>query len=408
MPTAVVVGAGIGGLAVAGALARHDWNVTLIERADRLNADQAGLLLWPSGVSALQRLGLAGGLDAIASPVRDRGVRRPDGSWLVRPAEVAADAETPLVVRRADLHDALVAGLGRRVDIRTGVRVEAAQVAPSAPPTVLGGGQTWQGDLVVGADGVDSAIRRRLAPEATVVSAGCTAWRALIPWYRAAGLVELLGRQSVGASGGETVGGGHRFRYAVVGHRGSVSSSSHGGIYWTATVPGAARPESPDAQLALLRRWFGEWHAPIGDLIAATGPADLIQHEVGELWPVPRTFAVRAGSGGYALVGDAAHAMSHHLGTGACLALEDAAALVESVGPAGAGRAGDAAGVPAALDRYAHRRRRDVIRIGRQSRRVGAALATTRTSVRERDAAIGRAPGPFGRASQALRGLRRP
>jgi 2-polyprenyl-6-methoxyphenol hydroxylase-like FAD-dependent oxidoreductase len=173
-------------------------------------------------------------------------------------------------------------------------------------------------------------------------------------------------------------------------------------------VPGAARPESPDAQLALLRRWFADWHDPIGSLIAATGPADLIQHEVGELWPVPRTFAVRAGSGGYALVGDAAHAMSHHLGTGACLALEDAAALVESVGPAGSGHAGDVASVPAALDRFAQRRRRDVIRIGRQSRRVGAALATTRTSVRERDAAIGLAPGPLGRASQALRGLRRP
>jgi 2-polyprenyl-6-methoxyphenol hydroxylase-like FAD-dependent oxidoreductase len=404
--TAIVVGAGIGGLAVAGALARRDWNVTLVEQSDRLSADQAGLLLWPSGVAALRRLGLAGGLDAIASPVHDRGVRRPDGGWLVRPDEVAAGTDTPLVVSRADLHDALVAGLGNRIDIRTGVTVQAAHVPPSAPPTVVGGGTTWQADLIVGADGVDSAVRRRLAPESTVVSAGCTAWRALIPWYRASGLVELRGQQLVGATGGETVGGGHRFRYAILGHRGSAGASSHGGIYWTATVPGAARPESPQSQLALLRRWFVDWHAPIGDLIAATGPADLIQHAVGELWPVPRTFAVHAGSGGYALIGDAAHAMSHHLGTGACLALEDAAALVESVGPSGAAR-GRAAGLPAALDRYAQQRRRDVMRIGRQSRRVGAALATTRASVRERDAALGLAPGPLGRASQALRGLRR-
>jgi 2-polyprenyl-6-methoxyphenol hydroxylase-like FAD-dependent oxidoreductase len=120
---------------------------------------------------------------------------------------------------------------------------------------------------------------------------------------------------------------------------------------------------------------------------------------VGELWPVPRSFAVRAGAGGYALIGDAAHAMSHHLGTGAGLALEDAAALVDAVG--------DGTDLPAALGRYAGRRR-DVVRIGRQSRRVGAALATSRTSVRERDAAIGFAPGPLGRASQALRALRRP
>ena len=204
--------------------------------------------------------------------------------------------------------------------------MQAAHVPPSAPPTVVGGGQTWQVDLVVGADGVDSAIRRRLAPEATVVSAGCTAWRALIPWYRAAGLVESLGRQSVGASGGETVGGGHRFRYAVVGHRGSPSSSSHGGIYWTATVPGAARPESPDASAgpaaALVRRLALPDRRPDrGDRAGRSDPARGRRTLAGAAH-------VRNGAGraGYALVGDAAHAMSHHLGTGACLALEDAAA----------------------------------------------------------------------------------
>ena len=65
MPSAIVVGAGVGGLAVAGALARRDWSVTLLERDDRLDADRAGLMLWPSGVAALRRLGLAGGLDRV-------------------------------------------------------------------------------------------------------------------------------------------------------------------------------------------------------------------------------------------------------------------------------------------------------------------------------------------------------
>jgi 2-polyprenyl-6-methoxyphenol hydroxylase-like FAD-dependent oxidoreductase len=404
MPTAVVVGAGIGGLAVAGALARRDWGVTLLERNARLDADHAGLMVWPSGVAALDRLGLAGGLDGIASPAPARGVRRPDGAWLVRPDEIDTRAGGPVVMRRIDLHDALVAGLGQRVDIRTGTAVRTVRLCGSAVPAVSDATTTWEADLVVGADGVDSVVRRRLVPEASVVSAGCTAWRAFIPWYRATDLMEMLDPLPSGAAGGETVGGGHRFRYALLAHRGSSGASAQGGIYWTATVPGAARPESADAQLALLRRWFADWHAPIGALIAATGPEDVIQHEVGELWPVPRAFAFHAGRGGYALIGDAAHAMSHHLSTGACLALEDAAALIDAVG-AGSGPNGMA--LQSALDRYAHARRRDVVRIGRQSRRVGAALATTRASARERDAALGLAPGPLGRASQALRSLRR-
>ncbi|HKE65109.1 MAG TPA: NAD(P)/FAD-dependent oxidoreductase [Micromonosporaceae bacterium] len=403
MPSAVVVGAGIGGLAVAGALARRDWAVTILESNARLDADRAGLMLWPSGVEALRRLGLAGGLDAIASPIAARGVCRPDGSWLVRPDEVEVGAGPPVVVRRVDLHDALVAGLGSGIDVRTGVTVRGVRMSATSAPAVSDAATTWEADLVVGADGITSAVRRRLAPEATVVPAGCTAWRAFIPWYRGTALMESLNRPSVGARGGETVGAGHRFRYAVLEHRGSSGASAQGGIYWTATVPGAARPESADAQLALLRRWFADWHAPIGALIAATAPDDVIQHAVGELWPLPRAFAFHAGRGGYALIGDAAHAMSHHLGTGACLALEDAAALVEAVGGGpSAGRA-----LQSGLDRYAHGRRRDVARIGRQSRRIGAALATSRASARERDAVLGVAPGPFGRASQALRSLRR-
>jgi 2-polyprenyl-6-methoxyphenol hydroxylase-like FAD-dependent oxidoreductase len=427
VPSAIVVGAGVGGLAVAGALARRDWSVTLLERDDRLDADRAGLMLWPSGVAALRRLGLAGGLDAIASPVAGRGVRRPDGGWLVRPDEVDGGA-APVVVRRVDLHDALVAGLGSRVDVRTGVTVSGVGISGSSVPAVSDGTSTWQADLVVGADGVHSAVRRRLAPEAIVISAGCTAWRAFIPWYRATALMESLERLPAGAHGGETVGGGHRFRYALLQHRGSSGASAQGGIYWTATVPGAARPESADAQLALLRRWFADWHAPIGALIGATGPDDVIQHTVGELWPLPRSFAFpaatrsdaarrhgsapmrsdaakrrdSAGRGGYALIGDAAHAMSHHLGTGACLALEDAATLVEQV----AGDLATGGDLQTALDRYAHGRRRDLVRIGRQSRRVGAALATTKPA-RERDAALGLVPGPLGRASQAFRSLRR-
>ncbi len=406
MGSAVVIGAGIGGLAVSGALARAGWQVTLLERNDRLRGDHAALLIWPNGVAALQKLGLAGGLDAISSPVLDRGIRRPDGQWLVRPEEVDAGAGAPVVVHREDLHDALVAGLGDRIDIRTGVGVRTVRTSATLA-SVSDGTSSWEADLLIGADGVDSVVRRRLAPESTVVSAGCTAWRAVIPWYRASDLVDLLARQGGGSAGdaptgGELVGGGHRFRWAVMGSRGSAGASMRGGIYWAATVPGAARPESPAAQLALLRRWFAEWHAPVGALIGATDPDDLIQHPIGELWPIPRAFAYPAGQGGYALIGDAAHAMAHHLGHGACLALEDAAELAATVRNVAPGPT-----LSGALTGYSQARRAQVVRIGRQSRRVGAVLTSSRAPSRTRDAAMGLTPGIVGRASHALRGLRR-
>jgi 2-polyprenyl-6-methoxyphenol hydroxylase-like FAD-dependent oxidoreductase len=400
MRSAVVVGAGVGGLAAAGALARDGWQVTLLERGDRLRGDNAALLIWPNGLRAMHALGLGGGLGAVASPAPVRGIRRPGGQWLVQPDDVTGDDDdATVVVHREDLHDALVAGLGGKIDIRTGVAVRVVRGTPGDRPAVGDGKTTWEADLVVAADGVESIVRRRLAPESSVVAAGCAAWRAVIPWYRAPKLPDG------GTTGGETLGAGHRFRYALLGERGATSGSNRGGIYWAATVPGAVRPEPAAVQLGLLRRWFADWHAPIGDLLAATEPGDLIQHTVAELRPIPRSFSYLAGPGGFVLLGDAAHAMSHHLSQGACLALEDAATLRSAVHDAVPGRT-----LADALTGYTRGRRPRVARIVRQSRRVGAVYsANSSFAVRARDAALGLAPGRLlGRPSAAARQWRPP
>jgi 2-polyprenyl-6-methoxyphenol hydroxylase-like FAD-dependent oxidoreductase len=400
MRSAVVIGAGVGGLAAAGALARTGWQVTLLERGDRLRGDNAALLIWPNGVRALQALDLGAGLGAIASPAPSRGIRRPTGQWLVQPDDTGGyDADASVVVHREDLHDTLVAGLGEKIDIRTGVQVRTVRCVPGEQPSVGDGKNTWQADLVVAADGVDSVVRRRLAPESSAVAAGCAAWRAVIPWYRAPKLPDATG------NGGETLGAGHRFRYALLGERGSAGTSTRGGIYWAATVPGASRPEPPAMQLSLLRRWFAGWHAPIGDLLAATEPGDLIQHPVAELRPMPRAFAFPVGPGGFVLLGDAAHAMSHHLSQGACLALEDAATLQALLHEAIPGRT-----LAAGLEEYTHVRRPRLVRILRQSRRVGAVYSANSTLVvRARDAALGLTPNRLlGRASATVRQWRPP
>jgi len=397
MRSAVVVGAGIGGLAIAGALARTGWQVTLLERNDRLRGDSAALMIWPNGIRALHALGLGGGLGTIGTPAPSRGIRRPGGQWLVQPDQ-SQDEDEPdgaMVVHREDLHDTLVAGLGDRIDIRTGVAVRTVHAAAGDLPAVGDGRTTWTADLVVAADGVDSVVRRRLAPESTAVAAGCAAWRAVIPWYRAPK------PPTDAATGGETLGHGHRFRYAVLGER---TASPGGGIYWAATVPGAYRPEPPPAQLTLLRRWFADWHFPIGDLLAATEPEDLIQHATAELRPIPRSFAFPAGPGGFALLGDAAHAMSHHLGQGACLALEDAATLRALLIEAAPGKS-----LVHALEEYSVQRRPRVARIIRQSRRVGAVYAANGNLViRARNAALGLTPRLLGRAGAVARQWRPP
>ncbi|WP_027345312.1 FAD-dependent monooxygenase [Hamadaea tsunoensis] len=381
MGQAVVVGAGVGGLAAAGALARNGWRVTLLEQGDRLRADPAALLIWPNGVRALRSLGLADGLDSIATAVPQGGVRRSDGSWLVQPGAAAALSPrvSPVVVHREDLHDALIARLTATLDVRTGITVTQVRTAPGERPAVTDGRSSWEADLVIGADGVQSAVRRAIAPEAAVVSSGYAAWRAVIPWYRA----PMLGPDVT--LGAEILGGEYRFVAASLGDRGSAGASSRGGIYWQATVAGAARPEAPATQLALLRRWFERWPAPVSELLAATEPGDLVQHDGREISPVLTEFGLAAGTGGVILAGDAAHGMAHHLAQGACLAFEDVATLVTL---ANGTQPGD--GLRAAVHAYSRARVPRSAAVARQTRRVGAVLAPRgRLGTRARDAAFG-------------------
>lgn len=374
MYSAVVVGAGVGGLAIAGALGRAGWRVTLLEQADRLRAAPAALFLWPNAVEALRSLGLAGGLEAIGTPVPAGGIRRPDGQWLAQPGAVTGP--NPVVVHAEDLHDALIAGLNDRIEIRNGVKIRSVQLRQGERPEVGDGKTTWDAELIVAADGANSVIRSRLAPRSMAVSSGYAAWRAVIPWYRAP---ELPHDPSLLA--GQTIGGGYRFQAASLGHRGSSGASSRGGIYWTATVAAAARPESPATQLTLLRRWFAGWHAPIGDLLAATEPDDLYQQDGRQVRPIPDDLTFTGGLGGFVLLGDAAHAMPHHLTQGAGLALEDAATLKALVGTGGAA-------LDQAIRSYSHERGQRIAQVARQTQRVSAIFSPPRgaffTRTRER------------------------
>ncbi|MBN1171399.1 MAG: FAD-dependent monooxygenase [Micromonosporaceae bacterium] len=383
MRTAIVVGAGIAGLATAGSLARTGWKVTLLERDDRVRPGRGAFVLWPNGVHALRALGLADGLDGIATPVPPSGIRRPNGQWLIQPGRTRmATGERPLIVHREDLHDAFIAGLGDQVDLRSGTTIRTAR--PRADrPAVSDGKTIFEADLVVAADGAHSAIRPRLVPESVFVTAGYAAWRAFIPGYRVPKLPADI------PASGETLGGGHRFVHTLLGERGAAAGgTSRAGIAWVATAPGALRPEPPQMQLSLLRRWFAGWPAPTGDLLAATEPDDLVQDDVGELRPIPPSLAFTNPTGGYVLVGDAGHAMTHYLDQGACLALEDAATLHQTVRDAIPGRT-----LSQAIEDYSRLRRPRVVKVAARSRRIGSVLLGSSAGglgLRARNVAMGR------------------
>lgn len=339
--TAVVVGGGIGGLATAVALRHRGWRVEVCERASEFTEIGAGLSLWPNALHALATLGLADRVKEVGAAesgavVRDRAGRRLAG---IGNAEIERRFGAPLtVVHRADLvrvlAGALPEGTLRPSTTVTGLRDDGDTVLVEHDRGSL------RADLVVGADGLHSTVRRHRWPGARPPRyAGYTAWRMI-----AGSLPEPVG------GGVETWGRGERFGFIPL---------PGGRVYCFATASVPPGGSAPDGERAELCRRFGRWPEPIPSLLE-TVPADgVLRHDIHDLPPLP-AYA----DGRVALLGDAAHAMTPDLGQGACQALEDAVVLAGCVDPA--------RDVPAALTRYDRLRRPRTQFVVRRSARMGA------------------------------------
>jgi 2-polyprenyl-6-methoxyphenol hydroxylase-like FAD-dependent oxidoreductase len=370
MREAIIVGGGIGGLCAALALRRAGVAATVYEAAPGPRTEGAALSLWPNAIRALDRLGVGAAVRALGVPDPYGGrIATPRGRTLAAASaeSIAARFGAPvLVVGRAELGAALAAALPAGA-IRYGLPLDAYSWHGAGPVIArFVGGERVRADLLVGADGLGSTVRRLLHPQVAPRYAGYTAWRAVVPFDHAR--VPLWG---------EVWGRGARFGLAPVGRD---------RVYYFATrdaPPGTDRASTPAGRHTELLRHFGTWVAPIPALLAATDPAAILQDDIMDLPSLPRW-----GAGPVTLLGDAAHAMTPNLGQGGCQAIEDAVQLGVCLR--------EASGVSAALRAYEAARRPRTAWLQGLSRRAGwVGQWSHPLAVATRDLAITAVPAPL-------------
>ncbi len=351
----IIAGAGIAGLTAALAFAVRGYSVRIFERSSSLDDTGAGIQLSPNATRILDRLGVLHAL--LPAAVRPSAVILRDASSLAELARVPLGRSGEqrwrapyLTVHRADLQSALIAHVAREpaIELVTGAHVRDAVLHPhGVTVSVDTGGRTVpaKGFLLVGADGVWSALRGLAGGKATSQFSGELAWRRTIRAESPAAksLVDI------GVAGAVTAflrSGFHLVAYPV---------RSGTALNLVAFTGGAAMAEtwSGKVDMAVLRK-----------AMARTAPALARLADDGETWTAWPIHTVQPGGtwvapGGIALIGDAAHAMTPYAAQGAAMAIEDAETLAVRV-------AGGRGGLGVALTAWEKERQPRIARVAKR------------------------------------------
>ncbi len=345
--SAVIVGGGIGGLAAAITLQRAGLAVQVVERTRKLREVGAGLQLSPNATRILREMGLLGRIEEVAVAPRAFEVRDGrKGTTLARAeyAPAAARFGAPfLVVHRADLQNILAeAAEDAGCAFALGAELTSVETAFGGVRAVVKQGENLfahGADILVGADGVRSAVRAHVCPDASPVFARRVAYRATI---NAPSDYPQEVRLYMGPNA-------HLVVYPV----------KSGAMLNLVAIVHEERPVgrwNAPGNSEDVHRAFATW-APEARRLLEQAPHFLCWG-LYDIAPLPRWSFGRV-----ALLGDAAHAMLPFLAQGAAQAIEDAAALVQALSTHR-----DAA---AALKAYETVRRMRASRIQTEARRNG-------------------------------------
>ncbi len=343
-----IIGAGMGGLTAAAALRKAGIGVTVYEQAKEFTRLGAGIQIGCNAMHVLRGLGLEGRLRAETFYPRSWNNR----DWRTgevlfdmifgQPAEEKYGAPY-LLAHRGDLHAALaslVPAEGLRLDHRL---VGLEPLAAGGVRLAFADGNTTDADAVVGADGVNSIVRRLLFGESEPRFAGRIAYRTVFPASRLTGValdecVKWWGEDR------------HIVMYPV--------KPDGSEVYFVTSQPEpefTAESWSAEGDVAVLRAAFDGFHPRVRGVLAACPSVHkrtLVDRDPLERW----------GEGNVVLLGDSCHPMTPYMAQGAAMAIEDAAILsrcLEGI---------EREGIAAAFARYEATRKQRTARVQLTSR----------------------------------------
>lgn len=319
-----IIGAGLGGLAAAATLLQQGHRVRVYEQAAELGEVGAGIQMSANAMKVLDRLGLREQLAPVAVRPEAFEFRRFDSGEMLHTIPLGAAHEQRhgapyFQLHRADLHAALL-GAVRALDpgaVVLNARAAFVQERADSVSVIFADGRQSDGDLLVGADGIKSFVRRHVLGDDEPVYTGQVAWRCTVPTasippdLRTA-LVSTIWCGPHNHAVTYYLRGGALLNFVGCVERAQEHLEEES---WTAVRPW----EELDAD-------YAGWHPMVRAVVDRVDRSRCFRWKLNNREP-----SMRWGGDRVTMLGDAVHATLPYMAQGAAMAIEDAAVLARAL-----------------------------------------------------------------------------
>ncbi len=300
-----IIGAGIGGLTTALAFEKKGIDYHIFERASKISEVGAGIWLAPNALQVLSFLDVFEEVNKKGNTIERVTLGTPDLSPLSDNFQDRIKNEfgfSTIAIHRAELQKLLFNKIPKE-KITLGKSFHSFEKIDNQRVKVKFDDQSeYVTEFLIGADGINSKVRKQLFPQSTIRFSGQTCWR---------GVAYIKPDATFRHRGMELWGNQVRFGASMI---------SEDKVYWFAVA--LDQPNQQDDQRLVkqkLLKMFSDFHPLVHELISATEETNILRNDINDLTPLENWYVNTI-----CLIGDAGHATTPNMGQGGAQAIEDA------------------------------------------------------------------------------------
>ncbi len=301
-----IIGAGIGGLTTALALEKKGYEMRIFEQAEKVKPVGAGIILANNAMQVYEKLGLRKVIEENGNPISSLNITKAnlkalskiDLSYFENKFKVKN-----IAIHRGVLQQILIDKLSSS-KLKLNHKLNKVIENTNGYSLEFKNGEKIQSSTLLGADGLNSIVRKNLFLNNTIRNANQICWR---------GITEFSLPKQYRNELNEAWGKSDRFGFVQI---------AENKVYWYALK--SIRKNKEEFNINKIEDYFCKYDSVIKDIISSTKKEQINTAEISDLKPIYNWHKKKV-----CLIGDAAHAMTPNMGQGACQAIEDAYILSE-------------------------------------------------------------------------------